>query len=99
MSKENCLSRLKELTAIVESLPSDSESLALLPHINAQLDNITTKIKVVVAATATTSAQATTTSRFTQKDAIPPNKKNETQPRFKPTTKKPGRHATGKTLR
>lgn len=94
MSKENCLARLKKFTALVESLPSDSESLALLPHINAQLDNMTTK---VLAATATTSTQ--TTSSFTQKDIIPPNKKNETQPRFKPTTKKPGRRATGTTLR
>ena len=53
----------------------------------------------VLAVEATTTSSSSTAQSFTQNDVIPPNKKNETQPQFKPTTKKPGRRATGTTLR
>ena len=83
------MSRLRDLISIVETLPE--ESLPLLPHLNAQLDNMLIKLK----ATKT----PTTIKPFSHQDKVPPNKKNEIQPRFKPTTKKPGRHTKGSTLR
>lgn len=90
------MKRLKELMSVIESQPQGSQLDPLLPHINSQLDNVLAKVKANIARSP---AENSSEHTFTQQENIPPNKHNITQPRFKPTVKKPGRHISERILR
>ena len=62
ITKVACKTRLCELLAIIQSEPESSQLDTLLPHINAQLDNIVVEVKT----------STTDTHTFTQEENIPP---------------------------